>query len=937
MSDYQRSGQDIFQERPSARAQQLFRPSASFMEDVEQSVPERFEKVVVAHSNRLAIKTANHALTYDALNKAANRVARVVLEKCGDSDTPVVVIFDHDVPILVAILAVLKAGKTCVALDPSYPEQRAAYIINDSQAKLILTNRKSFPLARQCSEPEHLILNIDEIDSNVSAENLGLSISPDALAFILYTSGSTGQPKGVIQNHRNVIHNALRYATGCRIGSEDRVTLLASLGTGQGTPTAFSALLSGAALYPLAIKQEGVAGLSTWLNTEEITVCISTPTLFRHFVGTLTGEENFPKLRMIRLGAEQIQKRDVDLYKKYFPSHCTLAIFLSATEAGNLCQYFVDKQTEITGDSVPVGRPVDGVDILLLDDSGKEVGPNEIGEIVVKSRFISPGYWRNPELTKAVFLPDGDKRIYRTGDLGRLLANGELEHLGRKDFQIKIRGYRVEIAEIESALLKRSQINEAVVVAMDTRAGDKRLVAYVVPAGQSPPSASELRSFLEVKLPDYMIPSAFVMLDALPLNSTGKVDRQALPVPDSSRPQLDVAYAAPRTSIEEKLVEIWEEILDLRPIGIHDNFFDIGGHSLAGASLISRLNRIFGLDLAVRVLFEAPTVAQLTGSIEVKQRTLSKSECKAPREKPSYLVELQSGRGKTRVFFFPGGGGGEPEFFIYAKLARHVGMDYSFYGLRAQGADGKSEPHRRVEEMVADYIQAIRTVQPHGPYFLVGECIGGIAAHAAARQLQAEGEKIALLALMDTQRPTKRMYLQYRIDQLFEPVRSNYFIQGIPYHWKNWCAIDYRQRIPYLFDKVGNAFGSRSHPLQPMESKRSRAQAVVEVNTDRRTVEHIDWIRARYRRVLRWHSPKPYEGRIHILVNEEYYNRDRTLGWGQLALKGLKIHKLPGNHDTYIREHVKATAQELRHCLDTARLRALKGMPARPVQLLPLI
>ena len=336
------------------------------------------------------------------------------------------------------------------------------------------------------------------------------------MAFILYTSGSTGQPKGVIQNHRNVIHNALRYATGCRIGPEDRVTLLASLGTGQGTPTAFSALLSGAALYPLAIKQEGVAGLSTWLNTEEITVYISTPTLFRHFVGTLTGEENFPKLRMIRLGAEQIQKRDVDLYKKYFPSHCTLAIFLSATEAGNLCQYFVDKQTEITGDSVPVGRPVDGVDILLLDDTGKEVGPNEIGEIVVKSRFISPGYWRNPELTKAVFLPDGDKRIYRTGDLGRLLANGELEHLGRKDFQIKIRGYRVEIAEIESALLKRSQINEAVVVAMDNRAGDKRLVAYIVPAGQPPPSASELRSFLEEKLPDYMIPSAFVMLMLYP-------------------------------------------------------------------------------------------------------------------------------------------------------------------------------------------------------------------------------------------------------------------------------------------------------------------------------------------------------------------------------------------------------------------------------------
>src|SRR5262249_46050238 len=217
-----------------------------------------------------------------------------------------------------------------------------------------------------------------------------------------------------------------------------------------------------------------------------------------------------------------------------------------------------------------------------------------------------------------------------------------------------------------------------------------------------------------------------------------------------------------------------------------------------------------------------------------------------------------------------------------------------------------------------DYLQAIRTVQPHGPYFLVGECFGGIAAHEAARQLQAEGERIALLALMDTQRPTKRIYLNYRVNRLFEPVLANDFIQRIVFHWKHLCALVYREKVPYLFDKVGKALRSNSAPLEPTESKRSRAEAVVRVNTDRRTVEHIDSIRDRYRRVLRWHSPKPYEGQIHILVNGEYYNRDRTLGWGQLAVKGLKIHQLPGNHDTYIREHVKVAAQELRHCLDTA-------------------
>src|SRR5262249_21021586 len=273
--------QEISQERPSPWAQQPLRRGVSYMGDFEQSVPDRFEEVVTLHSNRLAVKTARHALTYDGLNKAANRVAHVVLEKSRGSDTPVVVIFDHDVPIVVAILGVLKAGKICVVLDPSYPERRAGHIIEDSQATLILTNSNNIALAHKFVQPGHQLFNIDDIDSNAPAENLSLCISPDAFAFLLYTSRSTGQPKGVIQNHRNVIHNAFRYATGCRIGSEDRVTLFASFGTGQGTPTAFSALLTGAALYPLPVKQEGVADLARWLCTEEITVYISTPSLFR--------------------------------------------------------------------------------------------------------------------------------------------------------------------------------------------------------------------------------------------------------------------------------------------------------------------------------------------------------------------------------------------------------------------------------------------------------------------------------------------------------------------------------------------------------------------------------------------------------------------------------------------------------------------------------
>jgi amino acid adenylation domain-containing protein len=941
MSDYHIAGQKISPERPSPWAQHLPR-GASCLEDVEQSVPDRFEKVVSLHSNRLAIKTAKHALTYDALNKAANRVACVVLEKSRNSDTPLVVVFDHDAPIVVAILAVLKAGKTCVVLDPSYPEQRAAHIIEDSQATLILTNSKNLPLAHKFAQPGHQLFNIDEIDLNVPAENLGLCISPDAFAFILYTSGSTGQPKGVIQNHRNVIHNALRYASGCRIGPQDRVTLLASLGTGQGTPTAFSALLSGAALYPLHVKQEGVADLGRWLRTEEITIYISTPSLFRSLVGTLTGQEEFPKLRTIRLGAEQIRKSDIELYKKYFSEKCLLALFLSATEAGNLCQYFVDKATEIPGDTVPAGRPVDGIDILLLDDSGKEVGLNEIGEIVVKSRFISPGYWRNPELTKAVFLPDGDKRLYHTGDLGRLLANGELEHLGRKDFQIKIRGYRVEVAEIESALLQLDQVKEAIVVAVKSGNGDAELAAYVVPNGRPAPGASEFRRLLKEKLPDYMIPASFVMLEAFPLNPTGKVDRQALPPPTKDISERNGDFVPPDQTVEHQLVQIWEEFLGVHPIGLRDSFFDLGGHSLLAAQMMHRVEQVCGQKLPLATLLAGPTIEHLAQAL-IEQRV---------KENDSLLVQVQAGGAKQPLFFMHGdlAGGG----FYCLNLARGLGEDQPFYALTPHGVDGGPIPSS-IEEIATSFIQMIRAVQPEGPYLLGGLCKGGVTAYEMARQLERQGEKVDLLIIVGstgwnthfrllnvlvsaigfffrlTPGERARLFLASREFCLYLPGRLREVAkfsagQKVSWAWRvvkkaarrvtQITAID-RQRL--VVDSIGAQY---SKPL---------SQSLREF-----------YLSSPYGTQLGGYVPGRYSGRVELFwANDEQarhpltptllWNQmaDRSLGWGRVA-KQLRVHILPGVTNTSITTDVKLLAEQMKACLEEVQASKRGRSPFRP-------
>ena len=928
MSDDDIAGQKISRERPSPWVQQQLQRGASSVEDVEQSVPDRFETVVALYSNRLAIKTAKHALTYDALNKAANRVARVLLEKSRDSETPVVVVFDHDAPILVAILAVLKAGKTCVVLDPSYPEQRAAHIIEDSQANLILTNSKNLPLTHKFAQPSHQLFNIDEIDLNVPAENLGLTISPDALAFILYTSGSTGQPKGVIQNHRNVIHNALRYATGCRIGPQDRVTLLASLGTGQGTPTAFSALLSGAALYPLHVKQEGVADLGRWLRTEEITIYISTPSLFRSLVATLSGEEEFPKLRIIRLGAEQIRKSDIELYKKYFSENCLLALFLSATEAGNLCQYFVDRTTEIPGDTVPAGRPVDGIDILLLDDSGKEAGLNEVGEIVVKSRFISPGYWRNPELTKAVFLPDGDKRVYRTGDLGRILPDGSLEHLGRKDFQIKVRGYRVEVGEIESALLRHSHIKEAVVIARgnENGVGDMQLVAYVVPSGEPAINVRELRSFLQEKLPDYMVPAVFMILDALPLNPTGKVDRQALPLPTKGRSERNVEFVPPDQTIEHQLVQIWEEILGVHPIGLRDSFFDLGGHSLLAAQMMHRVEQVCGHKVPLATLLAGPTIEHLAKAL-IEQRV---------KENDSLLVQVQAGGAKQPLFFIHGdlAGGG----FYCLNLARALGEDQPFYALTPHGVDGGPIPPT-IEEIAAYFIDMIRSVQPEGPYLLGGLCKGGVTAYEMARQLERQREKVDLLIIVgSTGWNTEFRLLHVLVStigfffRLTLAERARLFLDSrglyrhLPGRLREVAKFSAGQKVSWAWHVVKKA---ARRVRTAIERQRLVADSIAP-QYSKPTIQSLSefYLSSPYRTQLDAYVPGRYSGRVEFFwANEEpgrypfagalRWNQlaDPTLGWSRVA-KGLRVHILPGVTNTSITTDVKILAEQIKGCLE---------------------
>jgi len=618
----------VFKLPPEQQAirDKCFHPSGTFVEfpkeEIEQSIPERFEKIVRMYPNRLAVKMGERALTYDQLNKAANRITRAILDERGPGREPIALSFGHGIDMITAIFGVLKAGKFYVALNPTFPSERLNYMLTDSTAGLVVTDGRDLGPVLKLVDNAYSLLDISKInDLSLSAENLAVSISPDDLAAIMYTSGSSGEPKGVINTHRTSLDKFFTYTDFKRITANDKLTLLHSLCFGSGEGDLLISLLNGACLFPFDMKSESVHALTQLVEREQITVLHLPPALFRQLGDIFSGAKLPSCVRLIQLSGAPITQRDFDIFKKLCSPQALLEISMGSTETRGICAALVDRTFSFPKDGAPVGYPRPGKEILLVDDDGREVGPNEVGEIAVKGMNLTGGYWRKPASTNSKFLPDpegGERRMYLTGDLGRKLPDGFLIHLGRKDLRVKIRGYRVEIAEIEKLLLEHPGVKDAGVIASDREPGEKQLNAYLVARADARPTINELNDFLKAKLPGYMIPSTFVFLESLPLTN-GKLDRAKLPLPDRQRPGLLEPYGPPRTPVEKALAEIWAEVLSLDRIGIHDNFFDLGGHSLAASRVISRVITSFQLELPLKALFESPTVAEMAAVIEAHQ------------------------------------------------------------------------------------------------------------------------------------------------------------------------------------------------------------------------------------------------------------------------------------------------------------------------------
>jgi amino acid adenylation domain-containing protein len=757
----------------SARPAKPHAPAGRRSAGSDRSIPAVFAEIAAAHPHAIAVTSRTGKLTYAELDRRARALAHRIVAAGAKAETPVGVFLDRSPDAIVALLAIVQAGAAYLPLDPTYPADRLAFMLEDAGASLVVTTAA---LAEQLPPTSARVLRIgDSRQREFDSLSPVLALpSPDALACIIYTSGSTGRPKGVCVTHRGIV-NLVRDQEYVTFTPGTVVAQVSSLSFDAATFEIWGALLNAAtlAVIPKEIVIDprrfvaelthfgaGVMLLTTALFNQLVD---ADPAAVSRFDQVLFGGESADAARLRKVLAAGPPRRLVNLY--------------GPTEATTIATWYPVTQVPEDAESVSIGRPIGGCAVHVLDDSQRPVMPGEIGELYIGGVGVARGYLNRPEMTRQRFSGTGGPPVdsgsdhggaahatlYRTGDRVRLLPDGDLEFLGRLDGQLKIRGFRIEPGEIEAALARHPQVRQAVVIARSDVPDENRLVAYIVSADErretrderpenatfsrlsspvSHPSVSRppldgLRDFLRGQLPDYMIPSAFVPLESLPITPGGKVDRQALAAGAQAWSRISDGFVPPRDELESTIARVWEELLNVRPVGARDNFLDLGGHSLLANRMLDAVAAACGRQVPMSALFTEPTVEHLAHTLRHQQ---------AEDSHPPIITVQAGDAGVPPLFFLHGDmfGGG---FYCY-KLARHLGHAQPFHALPPLGLDGGDVP-KTLPAMAVEHVKHIRAFQPRGPYRLGGFCNGGLIALEMARILQSQGETIDRLLLID--------------------------------------------------------------------------------------------------------------------------------------------------------------------------------------------
>ncbi|KFC29334.1 MULTISPECIES: non-ribosomal peptide synthetase DhbF [Bacillus] len=713
-------------------------------------LPEQFEKQAALRPDAIAVVYEDQALSYAELNERANRLARMLISEGVGPEQFVALALPRSLEMAVGLLAVLKAGAAYLPLDPDYPADRIAFMLKDAQPAFIMTNTKAANHIPPVENVPKIVLDDPELAEKLNtypAENpknkdRTQPLSPLNTAYVIYTSGSTGVPKGVMIPHQNVTRLFAATEHWFRFSSDDIWTMFHSYAFDFSVWEIWGPLLHGGRLVivPHHVSRSPEAFLRL-LVKEGVTVLNQTPSAFYQFMQAEREQPDLGQalsLRYVIFGGEALElSRLEDWYNRHPENRPQLINMYGITETTVHVSYIeLDRSMAALRANSLIGCGIPDLGVYVLDERLQPVPPGVAGELYVSGAGLARGYLGRPGLTSERFIADPfgppGTRMYRTGDVARLRANGSLDYVGRADHQVKIRGFRIELGEIEAALVQHPQLEDAAVIVREDQPGDKRLAAYVIPSEETFDTA-ELRKYAAERLPDYMVPAAFVTMKELPLTPNGKLDRKALPAPDFAAA---VTGRGPRTPQEEILCDLFMEVLHLPRVGIDDRFFDLGGHSLLAVQLMSRIREALGVELSIGNLFEAPTVAGLAERLEMG----------SSQSALDVLLPLRTSGDKPPLFCVHPAGGLS---WCYAGLMTNIGTDYPIYGLQARGIGQREELPKTLDDMAADYIKQIRTVQPKGPYHLLGWSLGGNVVQAMATQLQNQGEEVSLLVMLD--------------------------------------------------------------------------------------------------------------------------------------------------------------------------------------------
>ncbi|MBU7586865.1 MAG: amino acid adenylation domain-containing protein [Nostoc sp. TH1S01] len=880
---------------PSAQLQQRRVINATEAPVPAEMLHTLFAAQVPQRPHQAAVISSNQTLTYEELSCRANQLAHKLHQLGSRPNVLVAVVMEKGWEQVVAVLGVLQSGAAYLAIDPTVPKERLWYLLDQSEIGLVLTQSRIDENLEWPNSVQRLCVNHEDL-KKADSQPLDTIHRPEDLAYVIFTSGSTGLPKGVMIDHRGAVNTICDINQRFGIGSEDRVLALSSLNFDLSVYDIFGTLAAGGTIIiPDASSVKDTAHWMELLVREKVTIWNSVPALMQMFVEHAADRpEMLPhSLRLVLLSGDWISVVLPNQIKTLFGDVQVVSLG-GATEASIWSILYPIEDVDPAWNSLPYGKPMLNQCVYVLNKALKTCPTWVVGDLYISGMGLAKGYWRDEEKTNAHFInhPKTGERLYRTGDVGRYLPDGNIEFLGREDFQVKIQGYRIELGEIEAALEQHPAVCNAVATAVEDLHSNKRLVVYAVVNQAQAPNISELRSFLAEKLPDYMVPSAFVLLNALPLTPNGKVDRKTLPSPDLTVPERQKSFVVPRDSLELQITQLWQDLLNVHPVGVRDNFFNLGGNSLQAIRLMSKLQKLFKQELSLSTLLQGPTIEHLASVLRHQTAPMPQSS----------LVAIQP-IGSKRPFFcvHPVGG----NVLCYVDLANHLGLDQPFYGLQSLGLDGKRQPYTQIEDMAIHYIEALRTIQPEGPYLLGGWSMGGIVAFEMAQQLRKQNQEVASLVLLDSRMPTGTPNLD-------DAMLLSWFVRDLGGRFAKTLTVPYNQPQKLGSDEglhyiIEEAIKANILPPDVSLTQVQRLLNIFKANT----------------RSMWSYKAKVYPNRITFfqpndIFSEDFANfYDHTSGWSKFISEQIEINNVPGNHYTMLlKPHVTFLAEKLRHCFD---------------------